>query len=319
MTFRKDATLSDIEHFHNIYPGIELFLFFGQSPAHFCNYHNYIDHNIRSYTLYKLANEGKIKLQSFDSSAALSSLKIDANIEVLTPSTGFFVLTITSDAGKEIELVLELERHPHNVEWTIYIKSSADFSVFDKLIRNSLKECNYYEGKVFDQNGKFLNLPDVSFDDIYLDETLRQEIKTNVIDYLDKKLLEIKRKNGIPTKRGVVFTGDPGTGKTFLSRVLAKTLNTTFIVVTEVHHAEDIQGVFNLAKKFERVVILFEDIDIYVKSRHLTNSLLPTLLNLLDGVEVNNHTIVLCTTNNVEVMDKAMNDRPGRFDRILRF
>jgi len=321
-----NATLADIEHFDGIWPSIEFYLFFKQAPSNFEHYYSIINHNIRSYTLFLLATQKKIKLYSFDSSGALSSLKISATEEVLVPSVGKFVITIpnplyskNSKEDPEISLILHLVKQTTSVEWATYTKEPGHYAIFDKMFRKEIKNNNFYEGKVFDNYGEFLDLPDVTFDDIYLDEHLRSEIKHNVIDYIDEDSVDLKLKNNIPTKRGVIFAGAPGTGKTYLSRVLANTLDTTFMVVTEIDNIGIINHIFNFAKKFQRIIILFEDIDIYVKNRNFGSSLLPALLNSLDGMEVNNHVVVLCTTNDVDVMDKALKDRPGRFDRALTF
>ena len=315
---RQEATLADIEHFDGIWPAIELYLFFKQAPSNFNHYYTHINHNIRSYTLYKLASEKKIKLHSFDSTGALTALKISPHEEVLAPAVGRFVVTVTHEDG-DFPIIINLERHPYTVEWSTYTSNSVHFSIFDRMFREAIKDCNFYIGKVFDNHGKFLDLPDTSFDDIYLEPELRDEVNRNIIDYIDKDSVALKKKNGIPTKRGVIFAGAPGTGKTYLSRVLANTLNTSFMVVTEVLSIGDLNQIFDFAQKFDRIVVLFEDIDIYIQDRNFGSSLLPVLLNRLDGVEVNNHIVVICTTNDVEVMDKALKDRPGRFDRALNF
>ncbi len=314
-TKREDATLGEVEHFRNIYPDIAMHLFFdGVPPTSFDYYYGGIEHNIKSYTLWKLADEGKIKLFAYDATAALSALSITATSEVLSPAKGKFVLVFDDKS-----IVLDLDINPHNVEWQFYSKNAEEFSVFDKMFRKAVKRCNYYTGQVFDQHGIFLKLPSTTFDDIYLEDRIRKEVKSNIIDYLDDDSLEIKRKNGIPTKRGVIFVGRPGTGKTFLARVLASTLKTTFMVIKEISGSGDVDRIFNVASEFERIVLLFEDIDIYIRDRSESSSILPTMLNHLDGVEVNNHIVVICTTNDVESMDKALKERPGRFDRILTF
>jgi cell division protease FtsH len=188
------------------------------------------------------------------------------------------------------------------------------------MFRVAIKEYNQYKDNVFDQDGKFINLPQDTFDDIFLDESIRNIVQTNIIDYIDEKKVILKKRNGIPTKRGVIFAGDPGTGKTFLSRVLANTLKITFMVITNISSLEELKNVFKFASQFDRIILLFEDIDIYVQNRDLGSRLLPTMLNELDGIEaITNHLVVICTTNNVESFDKALKNRPGRFDLIIPF
>lgn len=287
--------------------------FFSCIPVKNCCYYNYLQNNIHTYTVYNLMKKKEIKLFSFDSTAALSALKVSPKNEVFVPAMGVFVIEY-----KHIILILEIVHLSRTVEWNWYAKSAKEFSVFDKFFTKAVKKYNQYKDQVFDNNGGFIELPNVSFKDIFLPEKIRKEVKQNIIDYIDPVKLEIKRKNGLPTKRGIIMVGEPGTGKTFLSRVLAKTLKTTFMVVTAVRGENDLQDIFEFAELFDRIIILFEDIDIYSGDRH-QGDVVSCLLNKLDGLEVNNHLVVLCTTNDLESLDDALKDRPGRFDRILHF
>lgn len=316
-----DATLAEQEHFSNIHPPIELYMFFGASPACHEESHSFIEHNIRSHALYQLAEEGKIELQSFDSTAALSPLKVAPSVEVLTPAIGLFTISfMPKNTVEKIDVVIRLDKYDTTVDWVIYTFNSMHYSFFDIMFREAIKKYNYYIGQVFDQRGHILDLPDVSFDDIYLDDDIRAVVQSNIIDYIDPASVAIKLKNGLPIKRGVIFAGIPGTGKTFLSRVLAKELNTSFMVVTELNDYHELSGIFEFIKRFDQIVLLFEDLDIYMKDRTLEDSpMLSTLLNKVDGLEVQSHIILICTTNDIETMDKALNNRPGRFDRIITF
>lgn len=311
-----DLTIAEKIHFEEVYSEIKFFMFFGQVPTNNRTWYSFLQHNIRVNALYALRREGKIKIAGFDGTAALSPLKINPKTEVLVPSVGSFVLTLNND----MEVVIRLTRSSGTIEWTIFCKDSVEYSRWDKIFRDAIKEYNQYKNSVFDQEGKFIDLPQVTFDDIFLDESIRNIVQTNIIDYIDEKKVLLKKHNGIPTKRGVIFAGDPGTGKTFLSRVLANTLNVTFMVITNLSTLSELKNIFRFATQFERVVLLFEDIDIYIKHRDIGSMLLPTMLNALDGIgAITNHLVVLCTTNNIEAFDKALKNRPGRFDLILPF
>ena len=92
------------------------------------------------------------------------------------------------------------------------------------------------------------------------------------------------------------------------------------MVITNLGSLQELKTIFRFVQQFDRVVLLFEDIDIYIKHRDIGSGLLPTMLNSLDGVEaITNHLVVICTTNNVKSFDKALKNRPGRFDLIIPF
>lgn len=310
-----DLSVVEKSHFEDIYTEIKFYMFFGQEPTNNRNWYSYLHHNIRVNALYELNQSKKIKIEGFDASSALCSLKIGSKKEVLVPATGSFVITLEDG----MEIIIRLLRMTSSVEWAIFCKDSIDYGKWDKMFREAVKEYNQYKNSVFDQEGNFIELPSVTFEDIFLDKSIRDSVQTNIVDYVNPLKIAIKKKNGIPTRRGVIFTGAPGTGKTFLSRVLANTLNTTFMIVTNLEGLKELKSIFKFISQFERAILLFEDIDIYVQHRSLGSGLLPTMLNALDGVEVNNHLIVLCTTNDVATFDDALKNRPGRFDLILPF
>jgi ATP-dependent 26S proteasome regulatory subunit len=310
-----DLSVAEKIHFDDIYAETKFYIFFGQEPTNNRHWYSYLHHNIRANALYELNCNKKIKIEGFDVASALCSLKIGPKKEVLVPAIGSFVITLED----KTEIIIRVTRHPSSVEWAIFCKDSIDHSKWDKMFRGAIKEYNQYKNSVFDQEGNFIELPSVTFEDIFLDKSVREAVQTNIIDYINPLKIKMKKKNGIPTRRGIIFTGAPGVGKTFLSRVLANTLNTTFMIVTNLEGLKELKNIFKFMSQFERAILLFEDIDIYVKHRSIGSGLLPTMLNALDGVEVNNHLIVLCTTNDVETFDDALKNRPGRFDLILSF
>ncbi|MBI3583129.1 MAG: ATP-binding protein [Nitrospinae bacterium] len=97
----------------------------------------------------------------------------------------------------------------------------------DWMLKNS-----YFKGKKIKPDGTFLDIKKgkYSWDDIILDETIKNEIKRNITDYFELK--EIYNKNNLPSKRGILCYGMPGTGKTLLGKVLASQVDSTFIWVT---------------------------------------------------------------------------------------
>jgi SpoVK/Ycf46/Vps4 family AAA+-type ATPase len=45
---------------------------------------------------------------------------------------------------------------------------------------------------------------------------------------------------------------------------------------------------------------------------------LMSLLSAMDGIERKSHIVTIATTNSLAILDKALAQRPGRFDRIVR-
>ena len=290
--------------------------FFNNVPTvrHYTDF-SFLKNNIRMYAIRRLIDQGKIKLYSFDSNASMTNLKINSKETSLVPRQGAFVLSLPGN----VEIILFLDVYPSSVAWKYTGLSYEDFTTFEKLLEEDIKTDNLYFNKVFTQTGEFIELPQVTFNDIYLVQSLRKEIQTNIINFFDPKLRELKKKNGLPSKRGIIFAGEPGTGKTFLSRVLAGALDSTFMIVTKLYDASELTHYMDFMKQFPNAAILFEDIDIYVPDRNSGSPIVSALLNSLDGIAPNENILVLCTTNELKVLDRAIKDRPGRFDRTLKF
>jgi hypothetical protein len=142
---------------------------------------------------------------------------------------------------------------------------------------------------------------------------------------------------GVPWRRGYVFEGKPGTGKTSFVRALAEELDLPI-------HIPDLSTMDNgeLGEAWAKAlantpcIILIEDVDAVFNGRsNIANKVLTfdCLLNCIDGVERANGVLLVVTTNHLELVDPAlggpagasavsadaMPERPGRVDRVVHF
>jgi SpoVK/Ycf46/Vps4 family AAA+-type ATPase len=109
-----------------------------------------------------------------------------------------------------------------------------------------------------------------------------------------------------------------------LSRALSCEVKATFIWVTARHACEDtdrIAAIWRLARVLRPTVILLEDIDLFAESREnsFRSHVLGELMSQMDGAEDHNGLLTIATTNRLEVVEKALRNRPGRFDRVIHF
>jgi AAA+ superfamily predicted ATPase len=186
---------------------------------------------------------------------------------------------------------------------------------FFKDIDAWVSKHNFYKGQKIRSDGKFLNLSDVSYDDLILPEKTKHAIFINVKQMIER--MADYEKYGIPAKRGVILAGPPGCGKTLAARILAKSLPCTFIwCSTKDIMEEGFEGIFEQARELAPTVVLMEDADGFGIDRRLggMNPRLSELLNLLDGVEENKGVITILSSNYAEMLDCALTNRPGRFD-----
>jgi hypothetical protein len=133
---------------------------------------------------------------------------------------------------------------------------------------------------------------------------------------------------GVPWRRGYLFSGSPGTGKTSLAKAIAQKLGATLNVFDLATYDDDSfmsdwSVVANAGS--QPVVVLFEDFDrVFSGDANVTTTDLSpglsyqTLLNAISGAVEVSGVILIVTVNNEERLDAAML-RPGRIDRRLRF
>lgn len=124
---------------------------------------------------------------------------------------------------------------------------------------------------------------------------------------------------GVPWKRGAIFVGPPGNGKTMAIRTLAKHLAMpclyvqTFVAPRSTEQAS-IQAVFQRARRTAPCLMVLEDLDSLV-----TPDARSFFLNELDGFAANEGILTIASTNHPDRLDPAIVDRPSRFDRKYHF
>ncbi|KAF1744774.1 hypothetical protein MXB_5176 [Myxobolus squamalis] len=136
---------------------------------------------------------------------------------------------------------------------------------------------------------------------------------------------------GAKIPKGAILYGPPGTGKTLLAKAVAGEANVPFFFASGSEFIEMLVGMgakrirelFNNAKKNSPCIIFIDEIDAIGQTRNrMRNSsendqTLNQLLCELDGFHTDTNVILLCGTNQIEVLDPAL-IRSGRLDRKIQ-
>lgn len=184
---------------------------------------------------------------------------------------------------------------------------------------------NLYRGKKIElTNGlRFLNVADRRWESVILDERIKREIRANSIDFIKKATAWAGL--GIPRKRGILLAGEPGTGKTAICKALMAEAEGITCLITNAYdlaHEDYITELYELAQSLAPCLVFIEDVDFIAQKReefgYGSGPALLSLLAVLDGIEEKNEIVTIATTNCLEALDKALSERPSRFDRVIK-
>jgi hypothetical protein len=165
----------------------------------------------------------------------------------------------------------------------------------------------------------FLRRPQLSRDRLVLPEQTLVAVERQVIDVA--ALRERLRASGQHLKRGLLLYGPPGTGKTHTVRYLLGRLDGTTAVVLSGSALGLVSAACTLARRHQPSVVVLEDIDLVASDRSFaapgSNALLFEILNQLDGLGDDVDVVFVLTTNRVDVLERALAERPGRVDEAV--
>uniref|UniRef100_M4EUG7 Bromo domain-containing protein n=1 Tax=Brassica campestris TaxID=3711 RepID=M4EUG7_BRACM len=175
---------------------------------------------------------------------------------------------------------------------------------------------------------------DINFDDIGGLSEYINDLKEMV--FFPLLYPEFFASYNITPPRGVLLCGPPGTGKTLIARALACAASkagqkVSFymrkgadVLSKWVGEAErQLKLLFEEAQRNQPSIIFFDEIDGLApvrssKQEQIHNSIVSTLLELMDGLDSRGQVVLIGATNRVDAIDGALR-RPGRFDREFTF
>jgi SpoVK/Ycf46/Vps4 family AAA+-type ATPase len=161
-----------------------------------------------------------------------------------------------------------------------------------------------------------LPMPTIGWNDLILPEAMAEDIRASVEAFLHARASY--RALGLPHRRGFLFTGPAGCGKTTAIRVIASQSGVRVLALSLKEDLKDfdVERAFKMAADMAPSILLIEDLDKMVRCGHVSMSF---LLNLLDGLQGCDGFLVLATANEPQKLDEALLHRPSRFDRIWHF
>jgi len=176
------------------------------------------------------------------------------------------------------------------------------------------------------QAGKKSETPSLKFHSIAGNEEAKEEMELLVSILKEPKKFADK---GAKVPKGVVFYGEPGTGKTLMAKAIAGEAEVPFFTMNGSDFIEKYVGVgasrvrslFTKARKNAPCIVFIDEIDAIGKKRGSAGNseqdqTINALLDELDGFGDDSGIIVISATNRLDTLDEAL-IRPGRFDKHI--
>ncbi|ETS76622.1 hypothetical protein PFICI_12009 [Pestalotiopsis fici W106-1] len=167
-----------------------------------------------------------------------------------------------------------------------------------------------------------------SWDSVILDPQMKESIIDDHLSFFSSRETYTHLK--VPWKRGIIYYGPPGNGKTISIKAMMNTLykhkpasiptlyvRSLFSVgAISVYQGPEysIKQVFGKARQFAPCYLVFEDLDSLI-----SDSVRSYFLNEVDGLKSNDGIFIVGSTNHLERLDPGISKRPSRFDRKYFF
>ena len=220
--------------------------------------------------------------------------------------------------------IVYLDVGNNSIMFQIYFntKNKEDAEKYFGEIKESVAKAELFKGAFLQvaSSGSVQFLYDIKVPTLYLKRSVREEIELN-FDFVIKNKERLQERK-LPWRRGILLYGYPGTGKTQLCKQMAfraveQGITTIWVTSKSIHDTDDIAAIFTFARNCSPSFLIFEDIDLFAGARDEyegVRNLLGEFLSQLDGVAENQGIFTTATTNRLFVLDKAISDRPVRFD-----
>lgn len=161
----------------------------------------------------------------------------------------------------------------------------------------------------------FVRRPELTSDDVVLPDGLLGKVEAHTLGIA--RQADILAAHGQHLKRGLLLYGPPGTGKTHTVRYLLSQSEGTTAVLLSGGSLARISEAAKIARALAPSIVVLEDCDLIAEDRsfgHGPKPLLFEVLDAMDGLDSDADVAFVLTTNRVDLLERALTQRPGRVD-----
>ncbi|KDQ20601.1 hypothetical protein BOTBODRAFT_26605 [Botryobasidium botryosum FD-172 SS1] len=171
-------------------------------------------------------------------------------------------------------------------------------------------------GSWLKDHGLWVEVQKANWQDVILDENFKVRVQDDIHGFFKSE--QVYRDLGVAWKRGVIFLGPPGNGKTISLKAIMKGSSHPSLYVKSFKswagEEASIRAIFTKARQMAPCILVLEDLDSLINDGNRS-----FFLNEVDGLESNSGILVIATTNHFDRLDPGLSSRPSRFDRKYLF
>lgn len=250
-----------------------------------------------------------------------SQLEVGLNQQEMLPVYGtFFVKNRITGAHLIVDLDLCYYSSQCKISVTAHSHAQAEALGLIADLDTSRMINDIYKNQclIFDQGYLgFCSVIPTDWDQIILKDHIVAQIKKNSIGVLNH--IENLTSIGMPAHQSILLISPPGMAKTTIFRATSNSVtNATRIWCTgkSIEYTEHVTAMFQAARDLAPSILFIEDMDLFGGDRSSSSSnsyILNEFLTQLDGTQSNTGVVIMASTNDIDSMDEALINRPGRF------
>ncbi len=152
---------------------------------------------------------------------------------------------------------------------------------------------------------------------VKLDIGIFKECRDFVSTFFSPYLTQARKEMRMMNKVGIMLSGDPGTGKTFLAGQLSQEAcdlhDAIAIIVDKVSDYSSLIDSIRQADPNRNIIIIIDEFEKSFKAWETEP------LSFLDGAKSRDNIMIIATVNNHNELPSFITDRPSRFEKVFKF